>query len=158
MFETEPVGPCLVRKLKGGYDPLPPPPLPLPVATPLSLKGACRQTGTKSFKRIQNLCFNFFLSRCFRQVWLWLENSQKDFSEAATRGILLNTFLKILQYSPGKSLCLSLFLIKLQALRNFEDHLFWRTSANGCICLFPSPAQSRKNMEKEKRSQEHVFL
>ena len=27
MFETEPVRPCLVRKLKGGYDPLPPPPL-----------------------------------------------------------------------------------------------------------------------------------
>ena len=55
------------------------------------------------------------------------------------------TVLKIFTIFTGKRLCWSLFLVKLQAfrcfpnvslwiLRGFKEHLFWKTSANGCFC------------------------
>ena len=52
--------------------------------------------------------------------------------------------LKIFAISTGKHLCRSLFLIKFQAfrpvflwiLRKFQEHTFWRTSANGCFYRF----------------------
>ena len=76
------------------------------------------------------------------------------YAEAVSRGVLLKTVHKNFTISTEKHLCWSLFLIKLQALvpatllkidsntgfftwilQNFEEHPFWRASANGCFCL-----------------------
>ena len=73
--------------------------------------------------------------------------------------------LKNFAIFTGKRLCLSLFLIKLQdsspafllkrdsntglflwILRNFKEHLFWRTSANRYFCLFQ--VNSLKHLKK----------
>ena len=76
-------------------------------------------------------------------------------TETATRGVLLKKIvLKNVANVTGKNLCWSLFLIKLQAWYpitllkrdsktvisrriwwNFQQHLFWRTSANGCFWI-----------------------
>ena len=73
--------------------------------------------------------------------------------------------LKNFAIFTGKRLCWSLFLIKLQdsspafllkrdsntglflwILRNFKEHLFWRTSANRYFCLFQ--VNSLKHLKK----------
>ena len=72
--------------------------------------------------------------------------------KVSSRCSMAKLFLQISQYSQEKT-CWSLFLIKLQAfmsatlwkidsntgvflwtLRSFEEHLFWRISADGCFC------------------------
>ena len=71
-----------------------------------------------------------------------------NFSEAATGGVLWKKlFLKTLQYLQES--CRPAILLKrssntgvfLWILQNFWEHLFWRTSADGCFWFFQTAAE-----------------
>ena len=87
--------------------------------------------------------WNIYKNTCAFIFLLW---NQKQPPEVFYQKVVLKNFATF----TGKHLCWNLFLIKLQAfrpdskkdfntgvflwiLRNFEEHLFWRTSANGCF-------------------------
>ena len=84
----------------------------------------------------------------FYKVFHWFIEPSKPLLllEAATRGVLQKKlFLKIHRKIPVLE-CLfnkvagSKRYSFLWILRNFQDHLFWKTSENGCFCLVSLPS------------------
>ena len=77
-----------------------------------------------------------------------------NFSEAATASILWKKlFLKTSQYSQES--CRPATLLKrdsntgffLWILRNFQEHLFWRTSVNHCLWSFKTATEHQFNQD-----------
>ena len=95
----------------------------------------------------------FLIKKRSADVQCLISNFMIRSTEAAVRRCSSKyVFLKILQLITRKHLCWNLFLIQLQScspatilksnsstgvflwtLPNFKEHLFWKTSANGCF-------------------------
>ena len=126
----------------------------------LSLIQTCLQSFFKKNAKFYAPCFAFKFSK-IRKLWqiIW------DRSSCVTRSVLIfksvdkyvankscysayyrnslqrcfikKTVLKNFVIFTGKHLCWSLFLLRLQVFRtNFYEHIFWRTSANGCFYYY----------------------
>ena len=132
---------CVIHKTKYFVDIL------CTVLTLLNLymKKCFSQTYTTAiFQVFSILNFEIFIKTHVIFIFLWW--NQKQPPEVFHKKAVLKNFATF----TGKHLCWSLFLIKLEAFRsdskrdsniglflwilqNFEEHLFWRISANGCF-------------------------
>ena len=104
---------------------------------------------------IKRLIQIFLSNKFFCTNLAWFRNSSIIFGSSHRRYSMNKLFLKILWYSQENTCVWVSFLLKLQAFRplnilemdfntdiflwisgNLQEHLFWRTFANGCFCIF----------------------